>query len=86
VQKRPQQLLDSELIAWQKPKIPRVREHLRNGLPMPSKPSNRLSASLELPRPADFARRSEEILRGSLDSGPGRGWNDATISISASRQ
>ena len=65
LQNAQQQLLDSELIDGEA-QIPRVREHLRNGLAHAEQALNRLSASLELPRLLMLADQ-EEIRRGALD-------------------
>jgi N utilization substance protein B len=50
LQSAEQQLLDSELQEGGVDRLPRVRQHLREGLEAAEQALNRLSASLELPR------------------------------------
>jgi N utilization substance protein B len=62
-----QQLLDSELQdQGSAEQIPRVRQHLQEGLEHAEQGLNRLSASLELPRLLMLADQ-EEIRRGAVD-------------------
>ncbi|MFM7548230.1 MAG: transcription antitermination factor NusB [Cyanobacteriota bacterium] len=60
-----QQLLDSELQEEGADRLPRVRQHLQNGLACAEQAINRLSASLELPRMLLLADQ-EEVRRGAL--------------------
>jgi len=61
-----QQLLDSELQAEGAEQLPRVRQHLQEGLAYAEQGLNRLSASLELPRLLMLADQ-DEVRRGALD-------------------
>lgn len=61
-----QQLLDSELQEQGEERLPRVREHLRQGLVHAEAALNRLSASLELPRLLLLADQ-DEVRRGAID-------------------
>ncbi|MFZ9850298.1 MAG: transcription antitermination factor NusB [Vulcanococcus sp.] len=62
-----QQLLDSELQdQGSAEQLPRVRQHLQEGLSHAEQGLNRLSASLELPRLLMLADQ-EEIRRGAVD-------------------
>jgi N utilization substance protein B len=62
-----QQLLDSELQdEGSAGKLPRVRQHLQEGLSHAEQGLNRLSASLELPRLLMLADQ-DEIRRGAVD-------------------
>ncbi|MCP9815549.1 transcription antitermination protein NusB [Synechococcus sp. GreenBA-s] len=61
-----QQLLDSELQAEGAEQLPRVRQHLQEGLAHAEQGLNRLSASLELPRLLMLADQ-DEVRRGALD-------------------
>jgi N utilization substance protein B len=62
-----QQLLDSELQdQGSSEQLPRVRQHLQEGLGHAEQGLNRLSASLELPRLLMLADQ-EEIRRGAID-------------------
>lgn len=61
-----QQLLDSELQEQGADQLPRVRQHLHEGLGAAEQALNRLSASLELPRLLLLADQ-EEVRRGALD-------------------
>ena len=61
-----QQLLDSELQAEGAERLPRVRQHLQEGLAHAEQGLNRLSASLELPRLLMLADQ-DEVRRGALD-------------------
>ncbi|MFZ9216083.1 MAG: transcription antitermination factor NusB [Vulcanococcus sp.] len=62
-----QQLLDSELQdQGALEQLPRVRQHLQDGLEHAEQGLNRLSASLELPRLLMLADQ-EEIRRGAID-------------------
>ncbi|MBM5825130.1 MAG: transcription antitermination protein NusB [Cyanobacteria bacterium M_surface_10_m2_119] len=60
-----QQLLDSELQEQGADQLPRVRQHLHEGLGAAEQALNRLSASLELPRLLLLADQ-EEVRRGAL--------------------
>ncbi|MCP9791673.1 transcription antitermination factor NusB [Vulcanococcus limneticus] len=61
-----QQLLDSELQEEGAEQLPRVRQHLQEGLAHAEQGLNRLSASLELPRLLMLADQ-DEVRRGALD-------------------
>lgn len=61
-----QHLLDSELQDQGASQLPRVRQHLRDGLAAAEQALNRLSASLELPRLLMLADQ-EQVRRGALD-------------------
>ena len=62
-----QQLLDSELQDQGSPEqLPRVRQHLQDGLAHAEQGLNRLSASLELPRLLMLADQ-EDVRRGALE-------------------
>ncbi len=61
-----QHLLDSELQDQGLSQLPRVRQHLHDGLAAAEQALNRLSASLELPRLLMLADQ-EEVRRGALD-------------------
>jgi N utilization substance protein B len=61
-----QHLLDSELQDQGSSQLPRVRQHLNDGLAAAEQALNRLSASLELPRLLMLADQ-EEVRRGALD-------------------
>ncbi len=61
-----QQLLDSELQEEGAEQLPRVRQHLQQGLAHAEQGLNRLSASLELPRLLMLADQ-DEVRRGALD-------------------
>ncbi|MEX1315514.1 MAG: transcription antitermination factor NusB [Synechococcaceae cyanobacterium] len=61
-----QELLDSELQEQGAHQLPRVRQHLQQGLAAAEQALNRLSASLELPRLLLLADQ-EEVRRGAID-------------------
>ena len=61
-----QQLLDSELQDEGADQLPKVRQHLQDGLAHAEQGLNRLSASLELPRLLMLADQ-DEIRRGAVD-------------------
>lgn len=61
-----QELLDSELQEAGGERLPRVRQHLRDGLGRAEQALNRLSASLELPRLLLLADQ-ESVRRDALD-------------------
>ncbi|MGB5135135.1 MAG: transcription antitermination factor NusB [Prochlorococcaceae cyanobacterium] len=61
-----QQLLDSELQEQGADQLPRVRQHLQQGLAAAEQALNRLSASLELPRLLLLADQ-EEVRRGAVE-------------------
>jgi N utilization substance protein B len=61
-----QDLLDSELQQEGDTSLPRVRQHLQEGLSHAEKALNRLSASLELPRLLALADQ-EEVRRGAIE-------------------
>jgi N utilization substance protein B len=61
-----QDLLDSELQQEGDASLPRVRQHLQEGLAHAEKALNRLSASLELPRLLLLAEQ-EEVRRGAIE-------------------
>ncbi len=61
-----QELLDSELQEEGADRLPRVRQHLQDGLAAAEQALNRLSASLELPRVLLLANQ-EEVRRGAID-------------------
>ena len=60
-----QELLDSELQEQGAHQLPRVRQHLQQGLAAAEQALNRLSASLELPRLLLLADQ-EEVRRGAI--------------------
>ena len=66
LQQSQQQLLDSELQEGGAERLPRVREHLQQGLVHAEQALNRLSASLELPRLLLLSDQ-EEVRRGALE-------------------
>jgi transcription antitermination protein NusB len=61
-----QELLDSELQEQGAQQLPRVRQHLQQGLAAAEQALNRLSASLELPRLLLLADQ-EEVRRGAIE-------------------
>lgn len=61
-----QELLDSELQERGAEQLPRVRQHLQQGLAAAEQAINRLSASLELPRLLLLADQ-EEVRRGAIE-------------------
>ena len=61
-----QQLLDSELQDEGADQLPKVRQHLQDGLAHAEQGLNRLSASLELPRLLMLSDQ-DEIRRGAVD-------------------
>jgi transcription antitermination protein NusB len=61
-----QHLLDSELQERGEAELPRVRQHLQDGLALAEQALNRLSASLELPRLLLLADQ-EEVRRGAIE-------------------
>ncbi|MFO8236691.1 MAG: transcription antitermination factor NusB [Prochlorococcaceae cyanobacterium] len=61
-----QELLDSELQEQGVQQLPRVRQHLQQGLAAAEQALNRLSASLELPRLLLLADQ-EEVRRGAIE-------------------
>jgi N utilization substance protein B len=61
-----QDLLDSELQQQGDTSLPRVRQHLQDGLAHAEQALNRLSASLELPRLLMLADQ-EEVRRGAIE-------------------
>ncbi len=61
-----QELLDSELQEAAEAQIPRVRQHLQQGLVAAEQALNRLSASLELPRVLLLADQ-DEVRRGAIE-------------------
>ena len=61
-----QQLLDSELQEEGADRLPRVRQHLQDGLAAAEQALNRLSASLELPRVLLLADQ-DDVRRGAID-------------------
>ncbi|MFZ0408243.1 MAG: transcription antitermination factor NusB [Cyanobium sp.] len=66
LQQAQQELLDSELQEDGQARLPRVRQHLQDGLSLAEQALNRLSASLELPRLLLLADQ-EEVRRGAID-------------------
>ena len=60
------QLLDSELQEKGAEQLPRVRQHLQDGLASAEQAINRLSASLELPRLLLLADQ-DEVRRGAIE-------------------
>jgi N utilization substance protein B len=66
LQQAQQQLLESELQENGEQGLPRVRQHLQEGLAHGESALNRLSASLELPRLLLLADQ-EEVRRGAVD-------------------
>ena len=61
-----QQLLDSELQEEGAGRLPRVRQHLQDGLVAAEQALNRLSASLELPRMLLLADQ-DDVRRGAIE-------------------
>lgn len=61
-----QELLDSELREGAESQVPRVRQHLQDGIASAEQALNRLSASLEIPRLLMLADQ-EVVRRGALD-------------------
>ncbi|MCS5706328.1 transcription antitermination factor NusB [Synechococcus sp. FGCU-3] len=61
-----QDLLDSELQEEGADRLPRVRQHLQDGLAAAEQALNRLSASLELPRVLLLADQ-DDVRRGAID-------------------
>jgi N utilization substance protein B len=66
LQQAERDLLDSELQEGDEASLPRVRQHLRDGLGHAEHALNRLSASLELPRLLLLADQ-EEVRRGAIE-------------------
>jgi N utilization substance protein B len=66
LQNAQQHLLDSELQEEGAQRLPRVRQHLQDGLASAEQALNRLSASLELPRMLLLADQ-DEVRRGAID-------------------
>ena len=66
LQQAERELLDSELQQEGESSLPRVRQHLREGLSHAEHALNRLSASLELPRLLLLADQ-EEVRRGAIE-------------------
>jgi N utilization substance protein B len=66
LQQAERELLDSELQEGSDASLPRVRQHLREGLSHAERALNRLSASLELPRLLLLADQ-EEVRRGAIE-------------------
>ena len=66
LQQAEQHLLDSELQEQGEQQLPRVRQHLRDGLAAAEQALNRLSASLELPRLLLLADQ-DEVRRGAVE-------------------
>ncbi|MFM7312206.1 MAG: transcription antitermination factor NusB [Cyanobium sp.] len=66
LQQAQQDLLDSELQQDGEARLPRVRQHLQDGLSHAERALNRLSGSLELPRLLLLADQPE-VHRGALD-------------------
>lgn len=66
LQQAERELLDSELQQEGDSSLPRVRQHLREGLSHAEHALNRLSASLELPRLLLLADQ-EEVRRGAIE-------------------
>ena len=66
LQQAEQHLLDSELQEQGEQQLPRVRQHLRDGLAAAEQALNRLSASLELPRLLLLSDQ-DEVRRGAID-------------------
>jgi N utilization substance protein B len=66
LQQAQQDLLDSELQQDGEARLPRVRQHLQDGLGHAEQVLNRLSASLELPRLLLLADQSE-VHRGAIE-------------------
>ena len=66
LQSAQQDLLDSELQQEGADRLPRVRQHLRDGLAAAELALNRLSAGLELPRMLLLAGQ-DEVRRGAID-------------------
>lgn len=65
LQSAQQELLDSELQEQGADQLPRVRQHLQQGLAAAEQALNRLSASLELPRLLLLANQ-EEVRHGAI--------------------
>ena len=61
-----QELLDSELREGAESQVPRVRQHLQEGIASAEQALNRISASLEIPRLLMLADQ-EVVRRGALD-------------------
>jgi len=66
LQQAQQDLLDSELQQDGQARLPRVRQHLQDGLSHAEQALNRLSASLELPRLLLLADQGD-VHRGAID-------------------
>jgi N utilization substance protein B len=66
LQQAERDLLDSELQEGDDTSLPRVRQHLRDGLAHAEQALNRLSASLDLPRLLLLADQ-EEVRRGAIE-------------------
>jgi N utilization substance protein B len=66
LQQAERDLLDSELQEGDDTSLPRVRQHLRDGLAHAEQAMNRLSASLDLPRLLLLADQ-EEVRRGAIE-------------------
>jgi N utilization substance protein B len=66
LQQAERDLLDSELQESDQASLPRVRQHLRDGLSHAEQALNRLSASLDLPRLLLLADQ-EEVRRGAIE-------------------
>jgi N utilization substance protein B len=66
LQQSEQELLDSELQQDGEARLPKVRQHLRQGLSLAEHALNRLSASLELPRLLLLADQ-QEVHRGAIE-------------------
>lgn len=66
LQSAQQHLLDSELQEEGAERLPRVRQHLQDGLVSAEQALNRLSASLELPRMLLLANQ-DDVRRGAID-------------------
>ena len=66
LQQAERDLLDSELQERDDTSLPRVRQHLRDGLAHAEQALNRLSASLDLPRLLLLADQ-EEVRRGAIE-------------------
>ncbi len=66
LQQAERELLDSELQEDDDASLPRVRQHLRDGLAQAEQALNRLSASLDLPRLLLLADQ-EEVRRGAIE-------------------
>jgi N utilization substance protein B len=66
LQQAEQELLDSELQQDGEARLPKVRQHLRQGLSLAEHALNRLSASLELPRLLLLADQ-QDVHRGAIE-------------------